>query len=67
MAIRLKTAGIDIKKIKVNHSVKKAFNEIINLISYNNNNYLYKTDKKIDKLYIFSTYTELSNLEKIII
>jgi UDP-N-acetylmuramyl tripeptide synthase len=69
MAIRLKTAGIDIKKIKVNHNVKKAFNEIINLIS-DKNNCLYKidkTDKKIDKLYIFSTYTELSNLEKIIV
>ncbi len=134
MAIRLKTAGIDIEKIKVNHDVKKAFNEIINLISDSNNcihkidktdkkiekynlkkenicinnklsnakknnnmdknngaerqscpagthndgyaafgSYIYdnvrydNNKKKIDKLYIFSTYTELSNLEKIIV
>jgi UDP-N-acetylmuramyl tripeptide synthase len=118
MAIRLKTAGIDIKKIKVNHSVKKAFNEIINSISDNNycidklkedistninnklnngknnninkknsnagqsyaadryncnsvcnnyNCYAHNNKKKLKKLYIFSTYTELSNLEKIIV
>ncbi|RZD15650.1 MAG: DUF1727 domain-containing protein [Candidatus Acididesulfobacter guangdongensis] len=75
MAIRLKTAGIDIKKIKVNHNVKKAFNGIINDRynygnavdgSYNCCNYS-NNKKKLNKLYIFSTYTELSNLEKIIV
>jgi len=67
MAIRFKTAGIDIKKIKVNHRVKEAFNEIINLISNDNNNKDDNNNKKLNKLYIFSTYTELSNLEKIIV
>ncbi len=67
MAIRLKTAGINAEKIKVNYNAGKAFYEIINISDNNANNNNVTDDKKLSRVYIFSTYTELSNLENIIV
>ncbi len=69
MAIRLKTAGINAEKIKVNYNIRKAFYDIIDISNNdaNNNNNNVTDVQKLSKVYIFSTYTELSNLEKIIV
>ncbi len=68
MAIRLKTAGIDAKKIKINYNTRKAFYEIINISNNNDAHNNNANDvQKLSRVYIFSTYTELSNLEKIIV
>ncbi|MHB1680049.1 MAG: DUF1727 domain-containing protein [bacterium] len=67
MAIRLETAGMDAKKIKINYNIGKAFYEIINISNNDANNNNANDDKKLSRVYIFSTYTELSNLEKIIV
>ncbi|MHB1664126.1 MAG: DUF1727 domain-containing protein [bacterium] len=67
MAIRLKTAGINAEKIKVNYNTGKALYEIINISNNDLNNNNITDDKKLSRIYIFSTYTELSNLEKIIV
>ena len=58
MALRLKTAGIDPKKITVEYNLKKAVKVIIDIVE--------ALDFHEKKIYILPTYTELLRLKKYI-